>query len=132
MEFGRVEKGVELIDHALPKDGRTVDLVLPGKPASEFKFHIGCAKWGRKEWVGSFYPEKTKEIDFLFEYAKRLDTIELGATFYGLPDQSIIEGFASRVERAGNENFLFIPSSPWQTFGSPVGSDGRYIRDKTI
>lgn len=109
MEFGRVENGVELIDPTLPADGRTVGLVLSGKPSADCKFHIGCAKWGRKEWVGSFYPEKTKERDFLFEYAKRLDTIELGATFYGLPDQSFIERFAQQVALAGNENFLFIP-----------------------
>ncbi len=109
MEFGRVEKGVELIDPTLPADGRTVGLVLPGRPAADCKCHIGCAKWGRKEWVGSFYPEKTKERDFLFEYAKRLDTIELGATFYGLPDQSYIERFAQQVALAENEHFLFIP-----------------------
>lgn len=109
MEFGRVEKGAEMIDHTLPPDGRTVDLVLPGKPVTDCNFYVGCAKWGRKEWVGLFYPEKTKERDFLFEYAKRLDTIELGATFYGLPDQSFIERFANQVALAENENFLFLP-----------------------
>ena len=109
MEFGRVEEGIELIDHTLPRDGRSVDLVLPGAPAADCKFHIGFGKWGRKEWTQMFYPEKTKEKDFLFEYAKRLDAIELGATFYGVPDQSFIEGFARKVELAGNENFLFMP-----------------------
>lgn len=52
MEFGRVsEQELEKIDFLLPKDTPlTTRILSQGK--GNTRFHIGCAKWSRKDWVG--------------------------------------------------------------------------------
>jgi len=44
------------------------------------QIYVGCAKWGRKDWVGKIYPEGIKESDFLKLYGKHFNSIELNAT----------------------------------------------------
>ena len=34
------------------------------------KVYIGCAKWGRTEWIGKIYSPKAKEKDFLEHYVQ--------------------------------------------------------------
>jgi uncharacterized protein YecE (DUF72 family) len=62
--------------------------------------HVGCAKWGRKEWVGKIYPPKTKDANFLDEYVKHFDCIELNATFYQVYGPDTI----SQMEGKGDAN----------------------------
>lgn len=65
MEFGRVEPSeIKQVDFTLPPDGEQTKLTLKGKAVDDPKFFVGCAKWGRKEWVNLIYPAKTKEKDF--------------------------------------------------------------------
>ena len=77
MEFGRVpENELKDIDFSLPAEPAYNKKILSGKKSNEAKVYIGCAKWGRPEWVGKIYPLKTKEKDFLnhieriYEYQK--------------------------------------------------------------
>ena len=111
MEFGRAEpSAIRAIDFSLPADGRITKISLAGKPSSNgCKFHVGLAKWGRKEWVKNFYPAKTKERDFLTEYAKRIDSIELNAAFYSIPSPEGVRRWKENVNASGNKNFLFFP-----------------------
>ena len=69
--------------------------------------HIGCAKWGRKEWVGKIYPLKTKEANFLDEYVKHFDSIELNATFYQVYGPDTIAKWKEKA--AVNPHFKFCP-----------------------
>lgn len=111
MDFGKVEPHEILrIDHSLPADGVVTGKVLK-KDGTELplKFHVGCGKWGRQEWKGHLYPERTKDIDFLEEYAKWFDTIELAATFYSKPDQESTGRWLDKATRSGNKDFIFIP-----------------------
>ncbi len=107
MEFGRVE----------PEDLNNVDFSLPGEPAfnknilsgsknKNAKVYIGCAKWGRVEWVGKIYPEKTKEKDFLQHYVQHYNSIELNATHYKIYGPKGIEKWR---EKANGKDFLFCP-----------------------
>lgn len=65
MEFGRVEENeLTHINFSLPKEPSLNAQVLTGKKINT-NIYIGCAKWGRKEWIGKIYPPKTKEVDFL-------------------------------------------------------------------
>ena len=83
MEFGRVEeKELNKIDFTLPAEPAFNEKMLKGKPAAHPKVYMGCAKWGRSEWVGSLYPLKTKEKDFLENYVQHYNSIELNATHY--------------------------------------------------
>lgn len=111
MEFGRAEvKEILGIDHSLPADGRITGKLLKSEGReTPLKFHVGCGKWGRQEWNGHLYPEKTKDINFLTEYAKSFDTIELGATFFSVPDKENIDRWLDKVAQSGNKDFMFIP-----------------------
>ena len=58
---------------------------------------IGCSGWVYKDWSGPFYPEGTKDKDRLEYYATRFDTAEINASFYRLPSEKMVEGWASRA-----------------------------------
>lgn len=108
MEFGKIdEKQLEDIDFTLPPDPRATKEVL-SKGKGNTKFFIGCAKWGRKDWIGKLYPQGTKEKDFLEYYAKQFNCIEFNATFYKSPSVADVEKWKSKVP-AG---FKFFPKFP--------------------
>jgi hypothetical protein len=52
MEFGKVDPGqLDFIDFKLPADPKeTKEVLATGKGNTQF--YIGCAKWGRKDWLG--------------------------------------------------------------------------------
>jgi uncharacterized protein YecE (DUF72 family) len=108
MEFGRVENSeINKIDFSLPADGEQTKLTLKGKPVKDARFFVGCAKWGRKEWVNLIYPPKTKEKDFLGEYVKHFNSIELNAVFYGIPKEDQILKWKEMADQ--RDDFLFCP-----------------------
>jgi uncharacterized protein YecE (DUF72 family) len=107
MEFGKINpEELEGIDFSLPADHPETSKMLAAqvKPVKPSIF-VGCAKWGRKDWIGSIYPAGTKESDFLSLYAKHFNSIELNATFYKIPSFKQAEEWKSHV---GND-FLFVP-----------------------
>lgn len=111
MEFGRVaEEEINHIDFTLPADGEQTMLTLKGlKPAAKLAFYVGCAKWGRKEWKELIYPKKTKEADFLGEYVKHFNSIELNAVFYSVPKEEQILKWKEMVSAHTKEDFIFCP-----------------------
>lgn len=111
MEFGRVEPSeINKIDFTLPRDGeQTVITLGASAKATKPQFYVGCAKWGRKEWVGLIYPEKTKEKDFLPAYVKHFNSIELNAVFYSIPKAEQISKWKAMAEENTDEDFMFCP-----------------------
>ncbi|MBC7616265.1 MAG: DUF72 domain-containing protein [Pedobacter sp.] len=111
MEFGRVEHSeIKAIDFTLPKDGDQTSITLkPLKNKANSEFYVGCAKWGRKEWIGLIYPEKTKEKEFLGAYVKHFNSIELNAVFYSIPKEDQILKWKAMVEANTNKDFIFCP-----------------------
>jgi len=64
MEFGRVEpEELDSVDFTLPEEPAFNKAILTGRKSKDAKVYVGCAKWGRPEWVGKIYPEKTREKD---------------------------------------------------------------------
>ena len=107
MDFGRVpEAELNLIDFTLPAEPAFNRTVLKGKPAKEPRVYIGCAKWGRTEWIGKIYPPKTKEKDFLDHYVQHYNCIELNATHYKVYGEA---GIKKWTDKAGNKDFKFCP-----------------------
>jgi uncharacterized protein YecE (DUF72 family) len=107
MEFGRVnEKELDKIDFSLPAEPEFNKSVLKGKELKTARFYVGCAKWGRPEWVGSLYPAKTKEKDFLKNYVKHYNSIELNATHYKVYDAAMIEKWNAMAD---GTTFKFCP-----------------------
>lgn len=107
MEFGRVpEEELNGIDFSLPAEPAYNKIVLKGEPVKNPKVYLGCAKWGREEWVGKIYPPKTKEKDFLQHYVNHYNSIELNATHYKVYGEAGIKKWA---EKAEGKDFKFCP-----------------------
>src|SRR3954470_23510641 len=107
MEFGRLEIAeLEKSDLGLPPDPAFNKKILKGKPAAKPKVYVGCAKWGRPEWVGKIYPPKTKEKDFLEHYVNHYNSIELNATHYKIWGAAGIQKWA---DKAKGKDFKFCP-----------------------
>jgi uncharacterized protein YecE (DUF72 family) len=109
MEFGRVDhQELATIDFSFPPDPElTIKTLKAAKGKGDLQVHVGCAKWGRKEWLGKIYPLKTKEANFLDEYVKHFDCIELNATFYQVYGPETIGKWKDKA--AINPNFKFCP-----------------------
>lgn len=72
------------------------------------RIRIGTQGWNYDAWVGSFYPEQTRAADFLATYARAFDTVEVDATFYAIPPEKTVRGWASRTPG----DFLFALKLP--------------------
>lgn len=107
MEFGRVPvQELDKIDFSLPAEPVFNKVVLKGEKYKSAKVYLGCAKWGREEWIGKIYPQGTKEKDFLQHYVKQYNAIELNATHYRLWGEKAVEKWA---EKAKGIDFKFCP-----------------------
>jgi len=106
MEFGRVpEKDLDTLDFSLPKDPTANKLVLK-KTNKKPLVYLGCAKWGRKEWIGKIYPKGTRDAQFLDQYVRHYNAIELNATHYKIYKPEEIAKWAAK---ASGRNFKFCP-----------------------
>src|SRR5688500_383732 len=91
----------------LPKDPPGNKEVLASGKA-EAKLLLGCAQWGRTEWVGKIYSYGAKEKDFLKYYGQHYGSIELNATHYKIYSSGKIKDWTQKVE---NPNFKFCPKA---------------------
>ncbi|MBW8523129.1 DUF72 domain-containing protein [Chryseobacterium chendengshani] len=101
MQFGKVEDP-STIDFTLPKDhSRTKEILKQNKKGLE-NISIGCAKWNKTDLKG-FYPKGTK--DELTYYATQFNSIELNATFYGMPTSEQVLTWKEKTP----SDFKFFP-----------------------
>ncbi|WP_158800505.1 DUF72 domain-containing protein [Pedobacter sp. L105] len=114
MEFGKIpSEEVQSVNFILPKDGLQTVKVLNGKESgAKAAISVGCAKWGLPEWVGFLYPPKTKPADFLEEYAKHFNSIELNAAYYKIPTVETARKWKKQVTASAKNGFLFCPKFP--------------------
>ncbi len=70
--------------------------------------YVGTSGYSYKEWKGSFYPEKIPAKDMLTYYSERLSTVEINATFYRMPQKSMLENWKEQVPK----NFRFSLKAP--------------------
>jgi uncharacterized protein YecE (DUF72 family) len=111
MDFGKLtDEQLVNVDFTLPPDGAQTATTLNGlTPVPDPKFYVGCAKWGRKEWVNMIYPPKVKEANFLDEYVKHFNSIELNAVFYSIPKADLIRKWKDKADENSRNGFLFCP-----------------------
>ncbi|MEO5603939.1 MAG: DUF72 domain-containing protein [Cyclobacteriaceae bacterium] len=107
MEFGKIiTDDLSTVDFILPPDKDDTSRILTSQPKTiKPSVFVGCAKWGRKDWIGKIFPKGTREVDFLPLYAKHFNSIELNATFYKIPSFKQTQEWKKKV----GKNFLFIP-----------------------
>lgn len=67
---------------------------MVGLPAD---LRIGCSGWSYQDWRGTVYPPKAPTRDWFRLYAERFDTVEINNTFYRLPTQGAVEGWAAQA-----------------------------------
>ncbi len=108
MKFGRLDDLTDT-DFSLPPDAAGTAALLDELPAVEDPhFYIGCTGWSMKEWVGKTYPKGTKTPDFLRQYGKQFNTIELNTTHYRIPDPATVRKWYEAVPA----DFRFCPKIP--------------------
>lgn len=64
----------------------------------------GTSGFSYKEWKGSFYPEDLSSDEMLDYYGERFGTVEINNTYYRMPKDSVLEGWAGQVP----ESFRFV------------------------
>ncbi len=104
MKFGQVADPSQ-IDFTLPKDHPQTKFILNQNKKSLENISIGCAKWNKTDLNG-FYPKGTK--DELTYYATQFNSIELNATFYGMPTAEQVQTWKEKTPA----NFKFFPKIP--------------------
>ena len=59
---------------------------------------VGTSGYSYKGWKGSFYPENLPAKEMLRYYSGRLSTVEINNTFYRMPTEKLLQGWAEQVE----------------------------------
>ena len=101
MKFGQVADPSQ-IDFTLPKDHPQTKFILNQNKKGLNNISIGCAKWNKTDLKG-FYPKGTK--DELTYYATQFNSIELNATFYGMPTAEQVQTWKEKTPK----DFKFFP-----------------------
>ncbi|MDJ0789879.1 MAG: DUF72 domain-containing protein, partial [Myxococcota bacterium] len=70
---------------------------------SELSVGVGTSGFAYDAWKGVFYPEGLAAKKRLGYYASQLGAVEINNTFYRMPKQSVVEGWAEQVP----EDFRF-------------------------
>jgi uncharacterized protein YecE (DUF72 family) len=65
---------------------------------------VGTSGWSYKEWKGSFYPPKLPADEMLRFYASRFPTVEVNNSFYRIPAERVLAGWAEQVP----QSFRFV------------------------
>lgn len=69
---------------------------------------VGTSGYAYKEWKGVFYPADLKPDGFLSFYASQLRAVEINATFYRMPTEKTLLGWAGQV----GDGFCFVLKAP--------------------
>jgi len=67
----------------------------PSKP----EIHVGTSGWTYDDWQTAFYPKKVKGSDRLVYYAEHFDTVEVNASYYRTPTQTMIDAWNRRLRK---------------------------------
>ena len=69
---------------------------------------VGTSGYNYPEWRGTFYPEKFSADRMLAYYAERFQTVEINYTFYRMPTEKLLSGWADGTP----EGFSFTLKAP--------------------
>lgn len=69
---------------------------------------LGTSGYNYPEWRGTFYPEKFPTAKMLAYYAERFDTVEVNYTFYRIPTEKLLAGWAAGTP----DGFRFTLKAP--------------------
>lgn len=75
---------------------------------NEKRLRVGTSSWSHDSWKGTVYPQGARSGEYLSHYAKRFDTVEIDATWYRIPSESLIR----KWDRDTPEGFVFSAKVP--------------------
>ncbi len=108
MKFGKLPN-VESVDFSLPETPQQTLRTLKQYPGDQpLRIYIGATGWNMKEWVGNLYPKGTKAKEFLYQYGRQFNTIELNTTHYRIPSVETVKKWKASVPG----DFKFCPKIP--------------------
>jgi uncharacterized protein YecE (DUF72 family) len=108
MDFGR-QHDPDRVSFVLPRTPDRSDHVLArGRPDAGPWLRLGAPAWSRRDWLGKLYPRGTTQRDFLRLYSRQVGAIELNASFYAVPDDRTLDGWAAETPA----EFRFCPKVP--------------------
>ncbi len=91
--------------------------------------YLGTQGWSYKSWDGVFYPPNTPPGEYLTEYAKKLDAVEIDSTYYATPRASTVRQW----DEATPDTFRFTAKFPQKITHDKmlkdVGQDVSYFLD---
>src|SRR5436309_15966299 len=58
---------------------------------------VGTSGYNYPEWKGSFYPADLSAAKMLPYYAARFPTVEINYTFYRMPTEKLVAGWAAQT-----------------------------------
>lgn len=58
---------------------------------------VGTSGYNYPEWRGTFYPEKCSASKMFGYYSERFRTVEINYTFYRMPTEKLIDGWAAQA-----------------------------------
>ena len=58
---------------------------------------FGTSSFSSNDWVGPFYPVGTRPGDFLRYYATQFDIVEVDSTYYAIPAERVVDGWAAKT-----------------------------------
>lgn len=131
MKFGKL-LDLRGVDFSLPADHPQTQRVLQANPrpvGQAPKVYLGATGWGNKEWLGSWYPSRTKPAEFLRPYSRQFQTIEFNSTHYRVPDADTV----ARWYDLSEGDFQFCPKVPQyishrQRLRNALGNTGEFVR----
>src|SRR6476660_7025232 len=72
------------------------------------RIRVGTSGYNYPEWRGTFYPDKLSTNKMLAYYAERFPTVEINYTFYRIPTEKLLAGWAKGTP----ETFSFTLKAP--------------------
>jgi len=61
------------------------------------RFFVGTSGWTYDDWAGAFHPKNVKGSDRLAYYVTRFNAVEINATFYRWPTQTMLDAWNRRL-----------------------------------
>src|SRR5262245_56350312 len=86
-----------------PSRGRLIDSLTVSQ-----RVLVGTSGYNYPEWRGTFYPEKFSTDKMLAYYAERFPTVEINYTFYRMPTEKLLAGWAAGTP----DGFSFTLKAP--------------------
>lgn len=94
--------------------------------------YVGTCGFSYKDWVGPFYPPKTKAAEMLAYYARSFTAVEIDSSYYGVPARATVESMAGRTPAHFRFSFKLpqtITHPPPPAYSGAIHADAAALLD---